>query len=61
MMKRLRYCLAYLASVLVASVMAQSQHFHANIQNEAVNRYMTEVTYVLICQILFSYKYLIYS
>ena len=45
MMKRLRYCLACLASVLVASVLAQSQHFHANIQNEAVNRYMNEVTY----------------
>lgn len=45
MMKRLRYCLACVASVLVASVMAQSEHFHANIQNEAVSRFMSEVTY----------------
>ena len=44
-MKRLRYCLACVASVLVASVMAQSEHFHANIQNEAVSRFMSEVTY----------------
>lgn len=45
MMKRLRYCLACVASILVASVMAQSEHFHANIQNEAVSRFMSEVTY----------------
>ncbi len=45
MMKRLRYCLACVSSVLVASVMAQSEHFHANIQNEAVSRFMSEVTY----------------
>ena len=45
MMKKLRYCLACVASVLVASVMAQSEHFHANIQNEAVSRFMSEVTY----------------
>lgn len=45
MMKRLRYCLACVASVLVASVMAKSEHFHANIQNEAVSRFMSEVTY----------------
>ena len=45
MMKRLRYCLACVASVLVASVMAQSEHFHANIQNETVSRFMSEVTY----------------
>ena len=45
MMKRLRYCLACVASVLVASVMAQSEHFHATIQNEAVSRFMSEVTY----------------
>ena len=45
MMKRLRYCLACVASVLAVSVMAQSEHFHANIQNEAVGRFMSEVTY----------------
>ena len=45
MMKRLRYCLACVASVLAVSVMAQSEHFHANIQNEAVSRFMSEVTY----------------
>ena len=44
-MKRLRYCLACVASVLAVSVMAQSEHFHANIQNEAVSRFMSEVTY----------------
>ena len=43
MMKKLRYCLACVASVLAASVTAQD--FHANIQNEAVSRYMSEVTY----------------
>ena len=42
-MKKLRYCLACVASVVAASVMAQD--FHANIQNEAVSRFMTEVTY----------------
>ena len=45
MMKRLRYCLACVASVVAVSVMAQSEHFHANIQNEAVSRFMSEVTY----------------
>ena len=45
MMKRLRYCLACVASVLAVSVVAQSEHFHANIQNEAVSRFMSEVTY----------------
>ena len=45
MMKRLRYCLACVASVLAVSVLAQSEHFHANIQNEAVSRFMSEVTY----------------
>ena len=45
MMKKLRYCLACVASVVAASVMAQSEHFHANIQNEAVSRFMSEVTY----------------
>ena len=45
MMKRLRYCLTCVASVLAVSVMAQSEHFHANIQNEAVSRFMSEVTY----------------
>ena len=45
MMKRLRYCLACVASVLAVSVMAQSEHFHANIQNEAVSRFMSEVIY----------------
>lgn len=44
-MKRLRYCLACVASVVAVSVMAQSEHFHANIQNEAVSRFMSEVTY----------------
>ena len=43
MMNKLRYCLACVASVLAASVTAQD--FHANIQNEAVSRYMSEVTY----------------
>lgn len=45
MMKKLRYCLTCVASVLAVSVMAQSEHFHANIQNEAVSRFMSEVTY----------------
>lgn len=40
-----RYCLVCVAGLLAAGVMAQSQHFHANIQNEAVSRYMSEVTY----------------
>ncbi len=43
MMKKLRYYVACVASVLAASVMAQD--FHANIQNEAVSRFMSEVTY----------------
>ena len=43
MMNKLRYCLACVASVLAASVTAQD--FHANIQNEAVSRFMSEVTY----------------
>ena len=40
-----RYCLVCVAGLFAAGVMAQSQHFHANIQNEAVSRYMNEVTY----------------
>ena len=44
-MNKLKCCLSGIAVFFAASVMAQSQIISANIQNEAVSRYMDEVTY----------------